>query len=401
MNLRQSRSVKQAMSEAEFATNEAFSEDEIQVAELTENPDLEIPESGNLRAGAMDAETLFSASLAKSVLLSRDEELALTREIAAVRSRVRRILRQGRRLTRAALADAGRGVVRPEDSFRERETMAILAYARDHLSDPRPTRATGLQRRQLRAFVTALSAALTEYRTLRDRMVRANVRLVSAIARQYHHPTLTFLDLVQEGTLGILRAIEKYEPDRMVKFSTYAAWWIWQQIARTADTQGALIRTPVHWNQLRRQVSRAKGTLAAEQEWATTDEQVASARGLDPARLATMTQAYHFVSLDAPIAEDDERPLETVIADEELEPQEQLLQADLRTRLAAAITRLPPREAAIVRQRFGIDVDQSQTLGEIGEQFGVSRERIRQLESRALKQLREVCTAEGLQEYLH
>lgn len=402
MNLRPRFPSKTPMTETEFAYSDPMLEETPGSALIRETSILDDKAAETTQlALSLDAETLFSASLSKSVLLSREEELALTRQIAAARARVGRVLRQARRLTRAALADAGRGVVRPDQSFRERETLTILNYAQEHLKDPRPTRSTGMQRRQLRAFVSALTSALDQYRALRNQMVQANIRLVSAIARQYHHPTLTFLDLVQEGTIGLLRAIEKYDPDRMVKFSTYAAWWIWQQIARTADTQGSLIRTPVHWNQLRRQVSRAKGALASEQEWAPTDEEVASAQGLDPARIAAMTQSYHFLSLDAPLDDDDERPLESVIADEGLQPQEQLLQADLRTRLTEAIGRLPAREAAIVRHRFGMDGDETQTLGEIGEQFGVSRERIRQLESRALKQLRELCGVQGLQEYLH
>jgi RNA polymerase primary sigma factor len=362
----------------------------------------EVPadDAGETSAPQRDAAALFAADLSSTNVLTRTQEELLTRKIARARHRVRAILRKARRLTRAALADGGRGVVAPEQDFRERETLAILNHARRAAQDVRLARALGYRRQELRAFIAELSAALAEYRLLRDEMVRANVRLVSVLARRFHDPSLTFLDLFQEGTIGLLRAVEKYDPERNVKFSTYATWWIWQQLGRAADTQGALIRTPVHWNQLRRRVNRDLHARAGEPEAPVSREDLAAAHGMDRARLETMAQAFQYVSTDAPVSEDDDRVLETMLAADNAEPEEEALKTGLRERLEAALSQLPERERMIVRQRFGLDDDESETLEQIGTRLAVSRERIRQLENRALKRLKDVCTTQGLREYL-
>jgi RNA polymerase primary sigma factor len=349
----------------------------------------------------LDAETLFTTALAQTNILTGIEERELTRNIARARKRVRAILRKARRLTRAALADSGRGVVAPEQDFRERETLVILAYAQRALHDTHRARALGAGRKELRAFIDQLSAALGAYRVLRDAMVRANVRLVSVLARRFHHPSLTFLDLFQEGTIGLLRAIEKYDPERNIKFSTYATWWIWQQLGRAADTQGALIRTPVHWNQLRRRVSRDVHAHAGDKSGPLSREELAAAHGMDPTQMDTMAQTFQFTSTDAPVSEDDDRVLESMLAAEGSEPEEQALRSSLRERLEIALRQLPARERMILRQRFGLDDDESETLEQISVRLAVSRERVRQLESRALKRLKDVCASEGLHEYLH
>jgi RNA polymerase primary sigma factor len=373
---------------------------EIEMTESTADLDDELDGADALESDEpeLNAESLFSAEIANETLLARAEEEALAKRIVNARKRVRAILRRARRLARAALADAGRGVVLPEHDFREREAVAVLRFAQRALATPAGVRATGLDRRALKLFISELRDALSRYRVERDQMVRANVRLVAMLARRYRHPTLTFLDLFQEGTIGLLRAVEKYEPERQVKFSTYASWWIWQQLGRTADTQGALIRTPVHWNQLRRRIGRNQdGGEAAEVLLAGDD---ADATAVDPTRRDAMTQGFRFVSTDTP-SDDDERPLESILASADDGPEERTLHASLNRHLESALQQLPPREGFIVRRRFGLGVDDSQTLEEISLHLGVSRERVRQLENRALARLREVCAAQGLHEYLH
>ena len=348
--------------------------------------------------GQSDPERLFAASIRKTRVLTRDAEVELAQQIVRARNRVRRVIRQARRITQRALSDAGRGVILPDSDFREREALRVLEFAQAKLRAPAPLRGEGFTRRELRVFVAELNVALDTYRTVRDQMIEANIRLVSLLARQYRHPALSYLDMVQEGTIGLIRAIEKFEPDRGVKFSTYAVWWIWQQITRSVDNQGALIRTPVHWSQFRRRMDRQTQRSAPDD--APVAEDVAVEQGVAPERAAMMTQMFRFVSTDAPSSEDDDRPLETVVAEPEKEPESQVLQDDLRAQLDQAITRLPPREAYILRERFGLRDDESQTLEELGTHFGVSRERIRQLETRALRQLKDVCAAQGLQDYL-
>jgi RNA polymerase primary sigma factor len=371
-----------------------------------EQPELDLSETELTESAAaerlrlqpeLSAESLFSAEVAEESLLTRDEEEALARRIVRARKHVRAILRRTRRLARNALAGAGRGVVMPERDFREREAITILQFAEDALNTSSSARTTGMDRRTLKAFIKQLRAGLDAYRVERDRMVRANVRLVALLARRYRHPTLTFLDLFQEGTLGLLRAVEKYEPERQVKFSTYASWWIWQQLGRTADTQGSLIRTPVHWNQLRRRIGRSQDGAEATEE---VRDELAENDTADPTRFDAMTQGFRFVSTDTP-SDDDERPLESILPGSEESPESRALHTSLGEHLESALQQLPPREGFIVRQRFGLGNDDSQTLEEISVHLGVSRERVRQLENRALARLREVCGARGLQEYLH
>jgi RNA polymerase sigma factor (sigma-70 family) len=351
--------------------------------------------------GFKDAEALFSADLATTKVLTRPEEEVLARRIARARSRVRRILRGARRLSQAALADGGRGVIAPEDDFREREALTILNYARTALRHAQTARTTGLSRRRLRELTNELTEALDDYRIGRDEMLRANLRLVNVFARRYHHASLSNLDLFQEGTIGLLRAIEKYDPERNIKFSTYATWWIWQQLSRAADTYGSLIRMPVHWNQFRRRLNRDAQEMSAENEGPVSRTQLANAQGMERERFETMAQTFQFVSSDAPLSDDDDRTLESTLAAEGAEPQEQAERTSLRGLLQDALEQLPSRERVILRQRFGLDDDETETLEELGTQFGVSRERIRQLESRGLKKLREICAIQGLEDYLH
>jgi RNA polymerase primary sigma factor len=190
---------------------------------------------------------------------------------------------------------------------------------------------------------------------------------------------------------------EKYDPDRNIKFSTYATWWIWQQLGRAGDTHGSLIRTPVRWNQLRRRVSRE----AHEHDGPVSREDLAASNGIDAARFEIMAQTFRFVSTDGPVSEDDDRLLETVLPTAGVDPEEHALQKALREQLEAALDQLPPREGYILRQRFGLDDDASETLDQVGVRLGVSRERVRQLESRPLERLKDVCSSQALHEYLH
>lgn len=350
---------------------------------------------------SMDAESLFSAELAGTSVLTRTQEEVLTRRISKARNRVRRLLRGARRLSHAALAESGRGVIAPEEDFREREAVAILRLAVAASRSQRLAQSVGMTRQRLRAFTIDLEAALSEYRDVRDEMLRANLRLVNLFARRYHHPALSSLDLFQEGTIGLLRAIEKYDPERQIKFSTYATWWIWQQLSRAADTYGSLIRMPVHWNQFRRRVSRDARDMANEQDGPVTREQIAASHGLDRERFEAMAQNFQYVSTDAPIGDDDDRTLESTLPSDDPAPDQLAEQTSLRERLDEALEQLPQRERIILRQRFGLGDDETETLEQLGEQFGVSRERIRQLEARGLKLLKSICAKHGLEDYLH
>ena len=294
----------------------------------------------------------------------------------------------------------GRSVVHPSHDFRERETVIVLDFARQLLRARHRADGRFGPRVRLREFVRNLESELRAYRALRDRMIEANLRLVISFARRYHRPGVAFLDLVQEGTVGLIRAVEKYDPAKEVKFGTYAVWWIWQQIGRAGDAHGDLIRTPVYWNQLRRKVGRETQRLQTEHDGEVNRETLAEASGVDAERLDTMTQSFQCVSLDSPLGGEDDRTLEDVLVNETDDPEREAVAADLGAQLAAALAQLPEREAEILRLRFGTAGSESLTLEEVGGRYGVSRERIRQLEARALKQLLPICEGKGLRAYV-
>jgi RNA polymerase sigma factor (sigma-70 family) len=352
------------------------------------------------REAAPDAESVLSHDLASTDLLSREDEASLAHALMRARRRLLKSLRDKRRLTRLALENTGRGVVPPESDFREREALIVWKYAQRLVKDRRRARAAGFEPAALRSWMRDFGAALEEYRQLRDKMVRANLRLVSVLARRYRHPTLTYLDLFQEGVLGLLRAVEKYDPERNVRFATYATWWIWQQLGRSVDTYGPLIRTPVHWSQLRRRMQREDDRAPGDEETVDDGEQN-SPMAMDPQRLETIVQGFQYISTDAPFGDEDDRALGSVLAASDPAPEDQVGSAALRRQLDSILEDLPQREQLIVRQRFGLGDDQTRTLEEIGHELGVSRERIRQLEARALNLLKQGCEDRGLRDYLH
>lgn len=353
-------------------------------------------------AGAeLTADRLFSADLSATRVLRREEEAELATAISVARDDVRRILLEAPVLVAAALGPFGHRVVWPADDFREREAVIILRHSQSLLTEARVRDRAGMSKPDLRRWVASLRDALAEYRVLRDRMVSANVRLVNMLARRYQAAALSHLDLVQEGVIGLMRAIEKYEPSRNVRFSTYATWWIWQALGRSNDTLGALIRTPVHWGQMRRRVGRGPAELIDESGAPLSREEMAAAQGLDTARFETMTRGFSYVSTDAPIREGDERPLEATLAAPGDGPEQEVENDALRNLLDRALEALPTRERFILRHRFGLEDDQTRSLEELGRDLGVSRERVRQLEARALTKLKQGASGDALAAYLH
>jgi len=353
-------------------------------------------------APELNADRLFASDLATTRVLRREEEEELAHSIRRARDTISELLAAAPQVVRLALEPLGHRVVWPDEDFREREAVLVLRHAQFLLSE-RKRRADefGMTRIELRRWAAGLRTALTDYRVLRDRMVRANVRLVNMLARRYPASVMGHLDLVQEGVLGLMRAIEKYEPSRNVRFSTYATWWIWQALGRSNDTLGALIRTPVHWGQMRRRIGRGHPDLTDETGAPLSRQEMAEAQGMNAARFEAMTRSYSFVSTDAPLREGDDRPLDATLASPDIGPAEEVESAALRGLLERALTELPEREQFILRHRFGLEDDQTRSLEELGKELGVSRERVRQLEARALTKLKRGIASDALASYLN
>ena len=325
-------------------------------------------------------------------LLTRDEEEELTTAITRHRARLCELLARHPRLVQRALSGLGKGALDPSLAFREQEAVRILEVAR--VESRRPVKA-----RSLRAFIVRFEKELAAYRGLRDRMLGANLRLVISLARKYNHPTLSQLDLIQEGTLGLLRAIERFEPQRGIRFGTYALWWIWHHLARAADNLGPMIRTPVHWNQFRRKVRR-DNRLTDGQPSDDDLAQLAEESGVPAEYARAMEQGVPCVSLDAPIDDDDTALANVIATDSTSDPACLSESREICAQMNAALSDLPPRESEILRLRFGMVDDNSLTLEEIGQRYGVSRERILQIEARAIDRMRGICRSRGLDQLL-
>jgi RNA polymerase primary sigma factor len=227
-------------------------------------------------------------------------------------------------------------------------------------------------------------------RTAREQMIKANLRLVVKIARDYEGLGLPLLDLISEGNIGLMKAVERFDPAKGGKLSTYAAWWIKQSIKRALANQAKTIRLPVH---LVDKISRMRRVAISLQEVLgrePTDEELGEEMGMTASRVSQLrTAAIRPASLDAPIGDDDSNNFAEIVQDESADtPYEQLEEKTVTDMLQGMVEDLDPREATILRYRFGLDGGIEKTLEEVGQHFGVTRERVRQIQNIALNKLR-------------
>ena len=224
----------------------------------------------------------------------------------------------------------------------------------------------------------------------RNQLIKANLRLVVRIAREYESYGLPLLDLINEGNLGLIRAVDKFDPEKGAKFSTYSSWWIKQSIRRSLSNQAKTIRLPIHMVDKLARMRRASAKLQDILGREPTDEEIAAELGKSERDVAFMKRVgSQTVSLDEPLNSNDSLCLEEKVADERADDPYQALalQASLNL-LSQSLTQLNERESEILRYRFGLDGEKERTLEEVGVKFGVTRERIRQLQNTALKRLR-------------
>ena len=250
--------------------------------------------------------------------------------------------------------------------------------------------------------VQSIQVVFNEYEDAKRKLSGGNLRLVVSIAKKYRNRGLSFLDIIQEGNTGLMRAVDKYEYRRGYKFSTYATWWIRQAITRSIADQARTIRIPVHMIETINKLNRISRQMLQEMGREPTPEELAVRMEMPEDKVRKVLKiAKEPISMETPIGDDEDSHLGDFIEDTSVaSPVDQATMESLRETTHAVLAQLTPREAKVLRMRFGIDMNTDHTLEEVGKQFDVTRERIRQIEAKALRKLRHPSRSEQLRSFL-
>jgi len=286
----------------------------------------------------------------------------------------------------------------------EKELERLATLEEGYLSDPVRMYLREIGRVSLLTYEEEVALAKRVEKAdkkARERLINANLRLVVSIAKKYVNRGLTLLDLIEEGNIGLMRAVMKYDWRRGYKFSTYATWWIRQAITRAIADQARTIRIPVHMVETINKFNRLSRKLMQELGREPTPEEVALEMGVSVEKAREIIKvSQEPASLEAPVGEEEDSRLGDFIQDASASPTDQATHALLKDHIKEVLETLSPREAKVLEYRFGLEDGKQRTLEEVGKEFGVTRERIRQIEAKAIRKLRHPTRSKKLRDYL-
>ncbi|MDZ8260076.1 RNA polymerase sigma factor SigC [Nostoc sp. ChiQUE01b] len=381
-----------------------LSVDDLQELEMASVDNANFAASTNRRS--TDLVRLYLQEIGRVRLLGRDEEVSEAQK-------VQRYLRM--RIVLANAAKQGDAVITPYlrlIEVQERLTSELghrpslerwAATADIVLSDLRPTLADGKRRWAEIAKLTVeeLEQVQSQGLQAKEHMIKANLRLVVSVAKKYQNRGLELLDLVQEGTLGLERAVEKFDPTKGYRFSTYAYWWIRQGITRAIATSSRTIRLPVHITEKLNKIKKAQRKIAQEKGRTPTLEDLATELEMTPTQVReVLLRVPRSVSLETKVGKDKDTELGELLETDSVTPEEMLMRESLQKDLHHLLSDLTSRERDVILMRFGLADGHPYSLAEIGRALDLSRERVRQIESKALQKLRQPKRRNLIRDYL-